>query len=212
MESQTAFPPSRDHHIPTFSALNLLRNYNQFICPTAGSNLVQVYHHYACGSSFGDFPCDNHLHPSFPLSPVVGAFHPYSQHPVPNSPTLSEVKSRPPLPLSTSPAYSKRARGEKKPIPDDQKDDRYYERRKRNNQAAKKSRDARKFREDQIALRATLLEHENAILRAQVLSLREEAQSLRRHVLEERKPSMPEKVIFPKALIREEDKIDQKRK
>ena len=44
----------------------------------------------------------------------------------------------------------KRPRGEKKPIPEDQKDEKYYERRKRNNQAAKKSRDARKIREDQV--------------------------------------------------------------
>ncbi|PBC30245.1 D site-binding protein [Apis cerana cerana] len=76
----------------------------------------------------------------------------------------------------------KRPRSEKKPIPDDQKDEKYYERRKRNNQAAKKSRDARKIREDNIALRATILEHENAILRAQVITLREEAQCLR-HML-----------------------------
>ncbi|XP_044736841.1 cell death specification protein 2 [Chrysoperla carnea] len=74
---------------------------------------------------------------------------------------------------------SRRQRGEKKPIPDEQKDDKYFERRKRNNQAAKKSRDARKIREDQIALRASMLEHENAILRAQILTLREEATSLR---------------------------------
>jgi primosomal protein N'' len=47
---------------------------------------------------------------------------------------------------------TKRPRGEKKPIPEDQKDEKYYERRKRNNQAAKKSRDARKIREDQVSL------------------------------------------------------------
>jgi primosomal protein N'' len=47
-------------------------------------------------------------------------------------------------------ANPKRPRGEKKPIPEDQKDEKYYERRKRNNQAAKKSRDARKMREDQV--------------------------------------------------------------
>ena len=35
----------------------------------------------------------------------------------------------------------RRPRGEKKPIPDEQKDDKYFERRKRNNLAAKKSRD-----------------------------------------------------------------------
>lgn len=45
----------------------------------------------------------------------------------------------------------KRPRSEKKPIPDDQKDEKYYERRKRNNQAAKKSRDARKIREDNVS-------------------------------------------------------------
>ncbi|KZC12390.1 PREDICTED: cell death specification protein 2 [Dufourea novaeangliae] len=82
----------------------------------------------------------------------------------------------------------RRPRSEKKPIPDDQKDEKYYERRKRNNQAAKKSRDARKIREDHIALRATMLEHENAILKAQIITLREEAQSLR-HMLIKQQPS-----------------------
>ena len=67
----------------------------------------------------------------------------------------------------------RRPRGEKKPIPSEQKDDRYYERRKRNNLAAKKSRDQRKMREDAIAIRATFLEKENAVLRTQVSALRE---------------------------------------
>ncbi|KAM8713835.1 hypothetical protein ACLKA7_014062 [Drosophila subpalustris] len=73
----------------------------------------------------------------------------------------------------------RRARGEKRPIPDAQKDAKYYERRKRNNEAAKKSRDARKIREDRIAFRAALLEQENSILRAQVLALRDELQAVR---------------------------------
>lgn len=104
---------------------------------------------------------------------------------------------------------SRRQRGEKRPIPDEQKDEKYFERRKRNNEAAKKSRDARKLREDrvsfavfflemvlfrfisyfpnfffvilcwlQIAIRAALLEQENAILRAQILALREELATL----------------------------------
>ena len=47
---------------------------------------------------------------------------------------------------------SRRPRSEKRPIPDEQKDDKYYERRKRNNQAAKKSRDARKIREDHVSI------------------------------------------------------------
>ncbi|XP_060825698.1 transcription factor ces-2 isoform X2 [Bombus pascuorum] len=84
----------------------------------------------------------------------------------------------------------RRPRSEKKPIPDDQKDEKYYERRKRNNQAAKKSRDARKIREDNIALRATILEHENAILRAQVITLREEAQCLRHMLIKQQAPPL----------------------
>jgi hypothetical protein len=67
----------------------------------------------------------------------------------------------------------RRPRGEKKPIPSEQRDDRYYERRKRNNLAAKKSRDQRKTREDTIAVRATFLEKENAALRTAVSALRE---------------------------------------
>ena len=67
----------------------------------------------------------------------------------------------------------RRPRGEKKPIPSEQRDNRYYERRKRNNLAAKKSRDQRKMREDTIAVRATFLEKENTALRTAVSALRE---------------------------------------
>ncbi|XP_026481730.1 thyrotroph embryonic factor [Ctenocephalides felis] len=67
-----------------------------------------------------------------------------------------------------------RTRGEKRPIPEEQKDERYFERRKRNNRAAKKSRDARKMREDQIALRAAILEQENRLLRVQLFQAKQE--------------------------------------
>uniref|UniRef100_A0A1I8QE13 BZIP domain-containing protein n=1 Tax=Stomoxys calcitrans TaxID=35570 RepID=A0A1I8QE13_STOCA len=81
---------------------------------------------------------------------------------------------------SMFPAFlHRRPRGEKRPIPEEQKDDKYYERRKRNNEAAKKSRDARKIREDRIAFRAAFLEQENSLLRAQVLALRDELQTMR---------------------------------
>lgn len=46
---------------------------------------------------------------------------------------------------------NRRQRGEKRPIPEEQKDEKYFERRKRNNEAAKKSRDARKIREDRVS-------------------------------------------------------------
>lgn len=66
-----------------------------------------------------------------------------------------------------------------KPITEQQKDGKYFERRKRNNVAAKKSRDARKQREDEIAIRASFLEKENSILKAQLQTLKDEAQQLR---------------------------------
>ncbi|CAG7819892.1 unnamed protein product [Allacma fusca] len=65
-------------------------------------------------------------------------------------------------------------RNQKRPIPNEQKDGKYFERRRRNNLAAKKSRDARKTREDQLAMRVAHLEKENAIFRAQVAIYREE--------------------------------------
>ena len=64
-----------------------------------------------------------------------------------------------------------RQRGEKRPIPDAQKDTRYFERRKRNNLAAKKSRDQRKEREDTVASKADDLEKDNSVLRVQVSQL-----------------------------------------
>ena len=44
----------------------------------------------------------------------------------------------------------------------------YYERRKKNNDAAKRSRDARKMKEEQTAARASFLESENIQLRTQI--------------------------------------------
>lgn len=51
-------------------------------------------------------------------------------------------------------------------VPDDLKDDKYWARRRKNNMAAKRSRDARRMKENQIALRAGFLEKEvRSILR-----------------------------------------------
>uniref|UniRef100_A0A3B5QLF7 HLF transcription factor, PAR bZIP family member a n=2 Tax=Xiphophorus maculatus TaxID=8083 RepID=A0A3B5QLF7_XIPMA len=59
-------------------------------------------------------------------------------------------------------------------IPEDLKDDRYWARRRKNNVAAKRSRDARRLKENQIAIRAGFLEKENAALRLEVADLRKE--------------------------------------
>jgi hypothetical protein len=44
--------------------------------------------------------------------------------------------------------------------PEEQKDDKYWARRKKNNMAAKRSRDIRRIKENQIAVRAAFLESE----------------------------------------------------
>ncbi|XP_072228840.1 TEF transcription factor, PAR bZIP family member a isoform X1 [Leuresthes tenuis] len=59
-------------------------------------------------------------------------------------------------------------------VPDEQKDDKYWQRRKKNNLAAKRSRDARRLKENQITVRAAFLERENAALRSEVADLRKE--------------------------------------
>lgn len=59
-------------------------------------------------------------------------------------------------------------------IPEDLKDDRYWARRRKNNYAAKRSRDARRLKENQIAIRAGFLEKENGALRQEVADLRKE--------------------------------------
>lgn len=58
--------------------------------------------------------------------------------------------------------------------PEDLKDDRYWARRRKNNMAAKRSRDARRLKENQIAVRAAFLEKENSALRQEVSGLRQE--------------------------------------
>lgn len=73
------------------------------------------------------------------------------------------------------------AGGRRRPrsLPDEQKDEAYWERRRKNNEAAKRSRDARRAKEDQIAIRAALLEQENLKLRVEVAALKTETAKLR---------------------------------
>uniref|UniRef100_A0A3Q2XSZ2 TEF transcription factor, PAR bZIP family member a n=1 Tax=Hippocampus comes TaxID=109280 RepID=A0A3Q2XSZ2_HIPCM len=59
-------------------------------------------------------------------------------------------------------------------VPEEQKDDKYWQRRKKNNMAAKRSRDARRLKENQITVRAAFLERENTALRTEVADLRKE--------------------------------------
>ncbi|XP_052797257.1 protein giant-like [Mya arenaria] len=84
--------------------------------------------------------------------------------------------------LTHSPTLSSlTASGRRRPrsLPDEQKDDAYWERRRKNNEAAKRSRDTRRAKEDQIAIRAALLEQENLKLRVEVAALKTETAKLR---------------------------------
>lgn len=59
-------------------------------------------------------------------------------------------------------------------VPDGMKDEKYWTRRYKNNEAAKRSRDARRLKENQISVRAAYLERENAALRQEVVEIRKE--------------------------------------
>ena len=62
---------------------------------------------------------------------------------------------------------------------DDAKDVVYWERRRKNNEAAKRSRDARRAKEDEITTRASMLEQENVRLKVEVATLKTETNKLR---------------------------------
>jgi len=63
------------------------------------------------------------------------------------------------------------------------KDEKYWDKRRKNNMAAKRSREARRSRENQISLRASYLEKDNAALKEELLNVKEELQSLRETLL-----------------------------
>lgn len=64
-------------------------------------------------------------------------------------------------------------------VPENLKDDKYWKRRQKNNVAAKRSRDARRIKENQIALRAAYLENENSTLKAALEKSRRENKELK---------------------------------
>jgi len=67
--------------------------------------------------------------------------------------------------LKPQPIIRKRA---KIYVPDEAKDDRYWDKRCKNNFAARRSREARRLKENQIALRAAYLEKQNQALRREL--------------------------------------------
>ncbi|XP_054928736.1 uncharacterized protein [Dermacentor andersoni] len=75
-------------------------------------------------------------------------------------------------------------------LPDSQKDEAYWQRRRKNNEAAKRSRDARRAKEDEIAIRCTLLQNENTQLHCEITSLRNEMVRLHNELSVLRKATM----------------------
>lgn len=59
------------------------------------------------------------------------------------------------------------------------KDEAYWERRRKNNEAAKRSRDARRLKETEIAMRAQFLEQENIQLKMELVQMKTQLGSIR---------------------------------
>ncbi|CAB61136.1 BZIP domain-containing protein [Caenorhabditis elegans] len=69
------------------------------------------------------------------------------------------------------------------PVPENQKDEAYLDRRRRNNEAARKSRESRKKVDQDNSVRVTYLERENQCLRVYVQQLQLQNESMRQHLL-----------------------------
>ena len=64
-------------------------------------------------------------------------------------------------------------------VPDELKNNKYWAKRYKNNEAAKRSREARRLKENQIAMRARYLEEENGALKSEVEVLKKENSDLK---------------------------------
>jgi len=85
-------------------------------------------------------------------------------------------------------------------VPDDMKDEKYWARRNKNNFAAKRSRDARRVKENQIAMRAAFLEKENGCLKDEVSKLRKENAKLKAKVTRYEATAEPSTASFEAAV------------
>jgi hypothetical protein len=117
------------------------------------------------------------------VNPIASSFSPCNARKI--STSSDEQSSPPPSPVPPLlddhlqlPLTPPRPRGPKHPVPEELKDERYFKRRRRNNEAAKRSRRARKERQDADLKRIATVELENATLRMQLLQLRAEYDTL----------------------------------
>lgn len=117
----------------------------------------------------GDQPIDFSKSASFSKSMMSFSSSPLSSPSSPSSPASPSS-----LVISNAPSRKKGT-----PLPDVLKDEAYWERRKRNNEAAKRSRDARRAKELSTIERAKYLEEENLRLSKEVEVLKHENTTLR---------------------------------
>ena len=75
--------------------------------------------------------------------------------------------------LRPQPIIKKR---KKNSVPEEMKDDRYWEKREKNKEATRRSREAKRLKENQIVLRAAYLEKENKVLKQ--VNIRERAREM----------------------------------
>ncbi|XP_059095830.1 D site-binding protein-like [Tigriopus californicus] len=97
--------------------------------------------------------------------------------------SLSSSPNSPATSVDTSPEVNSQPQSKKSRRVEEIKDEAYWERRKKNNEAAKRSRDARRAKEDEIAIRAAFLEQENIQLKWEVARMKSETGRLRALIL-----------------------------
>ncbi|KAG5450015.1 Hepatic leukemia factor [Clonorchis sinensis] len=85
----------------------------------------------------------------------------------------------------------------KSSVPVDQRNEKYWSRRMKNNASAKRSRDARRMLENQVHMKATALERENEQLRLQMTLLVEENKKLRDLLHQANIHLPPSSVVYP---------------
>lgn len=100
-----------------------------------------------------------------------------------STPVDSDIETQPKLQKRSSQGTEINSTSNSPPNPagsesNEPKDNSYWDRRRKNNEAAKRSRDARRQKEEEIAMRAAYLEQENVKLRAQIAVLKNESAKL----------------------------------
>ncbi|KAG8187148.1 hypothetical protein JTE90_004890 [Oedothorax gibbosus] len=147
-----------------------------------------------------------------PLSPQAGSMSPNPYPPMSSGGWNTNPASEAPVDLTA--ALNKGghhqgggkdifpARKQREFIPDSKKDDSYWDRRRRNNEAAKRSREKRRLNDMVLETRMLELSKENAMLRAELVALRDkfslpqsggmEGGQLHLHIPQPRKMSAPE--------------------